>query len=291
VHIENLGIPGRATVADIIRFEKSELGNDYGISDREMETLDRYRARDALWVTRKKSEAKEYLPHGMTARDIEKIGLPPGSRIVADDGMGGYLVLMGDAELMASSPEREVEDIAPAAEKPDVVKVSREGKESEYSWMSGAEPLVAIPGEPIGYFCPAGSEDFGKAIAFLYDTGGDPPKYYIKLEDGTTVYNPRTKSDLFDDADSAKERFKMYTGEVKPGDHVVLQGHKDTYEGRVTSVRDDAIRIMTPQFVKMQWGKDAIKEIIPAKEKKSPELRAHRRKYPSRGIPSGGYWR
>jgi hypothetical protein len=54
---------------------------------------------------------------------------------------------------------------------------------------------------------------------------------------------------------------------IKPGDHVVVQGLKDTYEGMVTSVRDNTFWLSTPQFVKMQWSKGDIIEIIPGEGK------------------------
>jgi hypothetical protein len=53
---------------------------------------------------------------------------------------------------------------------------------------------------------------------------------------------------------------------IKPGDHVVVQGLKDTYEGLVTSVRDNTFWLSTPQFVKMQWSKGDIIEIIPGEK-------------------------
>ena len=81
----------------------------------------------------------------------------------------------------------------------------------------------------------------------------------------------------------------MYTGKVKPGDHVVLQGIKDTYEGRVVSVQDDTIRIVTPSWERMQWNKSAIKEVIPGEKEELPEPKMHKRKQSRHSIPAGGY--
>ena len=347
VNIENWKLPYDATAADMVKFEKKRWGSEYDMSDEAMEILGKYRHDDVIWVTKKKSEGKEYLYKGQTARDINKMELPSGSRVIAEDGEGGYLVLRGDAkpmgerykepemeewqfdyirklqrqgvatdrELAATNLYFELEDAIGEKNKlqdkydimqsqgqsggntrkqldeaetnvitlgkkvredffakwPPIPEVSSQPEVSDteggqrYEWQWGAEWIAAIPGEPIEYYCPVGDEGFDNAIAFLYETDekGQESKYYIQMKDGTLVYNPETKSALFDDSEVAKRRFKMYTGKVKPGDHVVLQGIKDTYEGKVISVQDDTIRIKTPQWINMQWNKSAIKEVTP----------------------------
>lgn len=93
VEYENWGIPSGATAGDIIRFEKEELGNDYGLSEELIAELDKYSARDIIWVTKTRKEAKKYLSEGRPESDIMEVEDLEGSRIVADDGEGGYLVL------------------------------------------------------------------------------------------------------------------------------------------------------------------------------------------------------
>jgi len=73
------------TAGDIIRYEQDELGNDYGISEEELKELDKYPARDTLWVTRTKAGAKRY-------GDPEPVYVE-GWRIVCYDDEDGYLVL------------------------------------------------------------------------------------------------------------------------------------------------------------------------------------------------------
>lgn len=94
VHIENWGIPRGATVADIIRFERTELDNVYEVSDALLAELDRYNYSDAIWVCPEREDAAEYLSEGMAEKDISEITIPPGSKIITDDGGGGYLVLL-----------------------------------------------------------------------------------------------------------------------------------------------------------------------------------------------------
>ena len=101
VDIPNWGIPDNATAGDIVRFEQTELGNDLGTSESLIKELDNYSYSDVVWVTKKKADAAYYLSEGMTKDDISEINLGEGSRIVAEDGQGGFLVLRGDARLKA----------------------------------------------------------------------------------------------------------------------------------------------------------------------------------------------
>jgi hypothetical protein len=95
VDIENIGIPNKATAGDIVRFEREELGNTMDVPDELLGELDGYSHRDIVWVTRTRDDARFYLSEGMMARDISSFYLPANSKIVADDGQGGYLVLRG----------------------------------------------------------------------------------------------------------------------------------------------------------------------------------------------------
>ncbi len=90
--------PG-TTVADIIRFEREELGNDYpDISDKLLQNLDHYSASDAVWVNRRRKECLRYLSEGESEEAVGRVHLPKGSKIIAPDYCGGYLVLRGLAE-------------------------------------------------------------------------------------------------------------------------------------------------------------------------------------------------
>jgi hypothetical protein len=74
------------TAADVVRFETEELGNDLAVPPDVMAELAGRAASDIVWVTRKKSDAARY-------GKPEQQQMPPGSRIIAEDGDGGYLVL------------------------------------------------------------------------------------------------------------------------------------------------------------------------------------------------------
>ncbi|KKK58419.1 hypothetical protein LCGC14_3044620, partial [marine sediment metagenome] len=101
VNIENWGIPANATAGDIIRFEQEELGNEYGLSAEQLAFLDKYRARDVIWVTKTREDAEQYEVEG--AR-VSSFSLPPNSRIIADDKLRGYLVLLGTHISQEKSP-------------------------------------------------------------------------------------------------------------------------------------------------------------------------------------------
>ena len=89
----------RTTVADIIRFEREELGNDYpDISDKLLQNLDHYSASDAVWVNRRRKDCLWYLSKGESEEAVGRVHLPKGSKIITPDYCEGYLVLRGSAE-------------------------------------------------------------------------------------------------------------------------------------------------------------------------------------------------
>jgi len=92
--------PG-TTVADIIRFEREELENEYpDVSDKLLRDLDRYSAEDAVWVNRRRKDCLFYLSEGESEEAIGIVPLPEGSKIITLDYCGGYLVLRGEAKPM-----------------------------------------------------------------------------------------------------------------------------------------------------------------------------------------------
>ena len=102
VNIENWGIPRGATVADVVRFEIEELGNERHLSEEQLKMLEKYPAHNAIWIAKSKEAASEYLSAGMTEADISHYkagGFGPGSKIIDLDFQEGYLVLMGSAIL------------------------------------------------------------------------------------------------------------------------------------------------------------------------------------------------
>jgi len=101
VDIPNWGIPRNATAGDIVRFEQTYLGNDLGTSEALIKELDDYGYSDVVWVAKAKEDAAYYLSEGMTEDDISEINLGEGSRIVAEDGQDGFLVLRGSAKRKA----------------------------------------------------------------------------------------------------------------------------------------------------------------------------------------------
>jgi len=98
VDIPNWGIPSRATAADVVRFEREELGNVLEVPPDLLKELDKYHYSEVIWVTRTLEDAEEYLSEGMSRADITEIPVGEGARIMADDGGGGFLVLYGSAK-------------------------------------------------------------------------------------------------------------------------------------------------------------------------------------------------
>ncbi|MBA7656166.1 hypothetical protein ES703_64081 [subsurface metagenome] len=89
------------TVADIIRFEREELENEYpDISNELLRDLDHYSADDAVWVNRRRKDCLFYLSEGESEEAVGRVHLPEGSKIITPDYCGGYLVLRGLAEPM-----------------------------------------------------------------------------------------------------------------------------------------------------------------------------------------------
>lgn len=97
VDIPNWGIPSQATAADIVRFEREELGNVMEVAPDLLKELEKYRHSDVIWVTKNPEDAENYLSEGMTRADITEFPFMEGARIITEDGFGGFLVLFGDA--------------------------------------------------------------------------------------------------------------------------------------------------------------------------------------------------
>jgi len=92
--------PG-TTVADIIRFEQEELGNEYpDVSDELLKDLDRFSASDAIWINRRRKDCLTYLSEGESEEAVGRVHLGEGAKIVSPDYCGGFLVLRGGAEPM-----------------------------------------------------------------------------------------------------------------------------------------------------------------------------------------------
>ncbi|GAG37435.1 unnamed protein product, partial [marine sediment metagenome] len=86
-------------------------------------------------------------------------------------------------------------------------------KQFDAKWKVGAEPIATIPGEPL--------EVYGKK-AGLFDT--DAGKYYIRRADETYLYNPKTKSALFDTVDEAKDLYYKELAKVAVPTEVAVSG-------------------------------------------------------------------
>jgi len=92
--------PG-TTVADIIRFEQEELGNEYpDVSDELLKDLDRFSASEVVWVNRRRKDCLTYLSEGESEEAVGRVHLGEGAKIVSPDYCGGFLVLRGGAEPM-----------------------------------------------------------------------------------------------------------------------------------------------------------------------------------------------
>jgi hypothetical protein len=79
------------TAGDVVRFERDEYSNNYGITDEQLKELDKYSARQISWYTINKKDALHY------GRNPEKHNV--NGKIIAEDGDGGYLVLEGEPRL------------------------------------------------------------------------------------------------------------------------------------------------------------------------------------------------
>jgi hypothetical protein len=84
------------TAGDVIRFERDELGNDYGLSEELIKDLDQYHASALTWVTRERKHCLWYLSEGESDECVSQPYLGANPRIIADTGEEGALVLHGD---------------------------------------------------------------------------------------------------------------------------------------------------------------------------------------------------
>jgi len=85
------GLPyGRGVTAyDVIRYEEEELGNNNSVPRAILAALKKIPAPGIVWVTKNIEDTKVY------GDDVQEVTLDEGSRIIGEDGDGGYLILKG----------------------------------------------------------------------------------------------------------------------------------------------------------------------------------------------------
>lgn len=80
------GFTARGSAADVVRFEMDELGNDLGIPQDVIATLQAFPARSVIWVAKRKKDALRY------GESPDKISFSDKAVILAEDGDEGFLV-------------------------------------------------------------------------------------------------------------------------------------------------------------------------------------------------------
>lgn len=94
-------IEAGASVADVIRYEQEELGNDLDVPEWVIEELESIPARAVVWVCRTKAHARRY---GNVAYQ-ERFD-PGAALILATDQDNGYLILENAGKLRPATVER-----------------------------------------------------------------------------------------------------------------------------------------------------------------------------------------
>ncbi len=90
--VESYLMIGGKTAGDVVRYERDELENvdDFAhITDEKLAELDKYPARNIIWVTKTFEDAKRY-SNEPDFSDISEFDLT--GEVIAEDGDGGYLV-------------------------------------------------------------------------------------------------------------------------------------------------------------------------------------------------------
>jgi len=86
--------PSKTTAADIVRYERDELGNEMKVSPKDLKSLEDFSHDDVVWVTKSKRDAKIYLSEGDTGEEsLAEVELGNNPRLICADEFGGYLVL------------------------------------------------------------------------------------------------------------------------------------------------------------------------------------------------------
>ena len=96
----------------MLKFERDENGNDLAdmsVDDRILKQLAGRRASDLVWVTFSRENAMRYADPDWQEQDEptmpERYDLGENARIVAEDGDGGYLILMDPQATAAAAPK------------------------------------------------------------------------------------------------------------------------------------------------------------------------------------------
>jgi hypothetical protein len=103
--------------------------------------------------------------------------------------------------------DKYIDETAEAADKlmyksaenvPKISKITQEQFDKDWSW--GAEPIAAIPGEPIEFY--KADVNLENAEAWLLEN--DSGLFYIQRADGALIRNPKTNLPLFESVEKAK---------------------------------------------------------------------------------------
>lgn len=54
-------VSNRETLADVVRYEREELENEVGLTEKQIKELEKYSDRAAIWVTKIKDDAQRYV--------------------------------------------------------------------------------------------------------------------------------------------------------------------------------------------------------------------------------------
>lgn len=77
------------TAKDVIEHEESQLGKKLDIDPTVRKRLERFPARQVVWVTKTKEDAQKY------GENVQQIDVGKNAKIIAQDNEGGYMVIFG----------------------------------------------------------------------------------------------------------------------------------------------------------------------------------------------------
>lgn len=160
------------TAADVVRYEQETLGNKLGVPAKTISELENRPATDVVWVTKTKEAADRY------GEGVE-YEIPSGSKILAEDGDGGYLVL---------KPVSQQETAVSGQAGDLVVDVKRQPDGSiRITVPEAAKPVAEQPKPPVSM------PEIGPEKAAEPQTPLPPSPPTGELPIKTTIYPPRGK--------------------------------------------------------------------------------------------------
>ena len=194
------GFRPRGTAADVVRYERDELGNDISISPEKLKELESYDARDIVWVGRNKEDVVKYAQADVGAKpkpkDYKLIGdetdAVQGGEIIAEDGDGGYLVLRKQPPASTEGGKTAEKQASKPVRFEAGKNLTKEQKSEVLKSIGDSYKDLNAPKTTKGFYRESGDEitgyEYNPEYMHTSDITGRKIRHYVTLPDGRKAH-------------------------------------------------------------------------------------------------------